>query len=211
MHIKRYCVRTADDSNSLSWLFTPALVPGCVHTNWISSLPVQLMLVTLLPDLWHHLGLDIPPLLPPFVLTGQSWDNQRLNEQPLDVAASSGYTIQSFFFFITFNLKTTRKGGPRTVSSLWSYRSTTDFYDRLQLSYFSLPIFHTSILMGQSLSFMSINSSCKSQLSSLIHAGTLILRMIISDASWVAMRRDCRPTPLLSLGHCDASQPIKHH
>lgn len=30
-------------------------------------------------------------------------------------------------------------------------------------------------------------------------------------ASWVAMRRDGRPTPLLSLGHGNVPQPINHH
>lgn len=42
---------------------------------------------------------------------------------------------------------------------------TTDRYKTLQLSSFSVMIFHSETLIAQSLSFMFINSSVKSQLS----------------------------------------------
>lgn len=68
------------------------------------------------------------------------------------------------------------------VCELVSYGAfTVDYYNTLQLSSFSIIVFHTETLIAQPLSFMFIHSSAQSQLSSLMHAGTLILCVIISE------------------------------
>lgn len=181
-HCHRCCVRTNSDSPSyhsgtLSRLFTATPVPGWVYTNWISSQLLHLTLVTFLPDPWHHLGPDTSPLLPPFVLAARSWDNQGLNEQPLDVAASSGDTVQLqiISLFITFYLKSTKRGKAIDVSSFWSCICDRFLQDA------STELLFISSRPNRPVPQFSVDKFFFSHLSSVIHDGTLILRMIISE------------------------------
>lgn len=78
------------------------------------------MLVTLSPDLWHRLGLDISPLLPQFVLTTQSWDKQEVKW----VASGCGSIINmhnlkpngNFFY-----MRTAQKRNCSRFSTLWVF------------------------------------------------------------------------------------------